>query len=83
MCQFAGKTFNEGIKLGWFTAALESEGSIQLTWGHSRGHIQLIPRLNIANKSESFIERIKERYYELKKDTVYAKTKSSNFLMSK
>lgn len=44
--------------MGWFTGALESEGSFQLATGRCKKSVQLIPRVNIGNKSQSFIDRI-------------------------
>jgi hypothetical protein len=53
MSQFAGKT-SEAI---WLACAIEAEGSIQLTWGkRSNGTIQLVPRINLANLSQEFID---------------------------
>lgn len=59
MSQFAGKTFGDGIKMGWLACAIESEGSLQLAWGRKRGNImQLIPRINLANKDSNYIEKV-------------------------
>jgi len=56
MCQFAGKTF----ELGWLVCAIESEGSISLSWGRgkhkTRRNCQIAPKVNLTNKSKSYIE---------------------------
>ena len=53
MSQFAGKT-SEAV---WLACAIESEGSIQLTWGkRADGYIQLVPRINLANRSQEYID---------------------------
>lgn len=59
MCQSAGKTFDEGIKMGWLGCAIESEGSIQLSWApRKNGYIQIVPRMNVVNKDDSYIEKV-------------------------
>lgn len=59
MSQFAGKTFSPEQALIWLACAIESEGSVQLTWGTRKdGYIQLCPRVNIGNKDEEYINRV-------------------------
>lgn len=53
MSQFAGKT-SEAI---WLACAIDTEGSIQLTWAkRANGTIQIVPRVNLANISQEFID---------------------------
>lgn len=55
MSQFAGKSIGE--KVMWLTCAIESEGSLQLAWGkRTDGYIQIVPRVNLANKDTDYIE---------------------------
>jgi hypothetical protein len=58
MSQFAGKTFEDGLKLGWLACAIESEGSISLVWGRSKKKIQIVPKVNFSNKDKTFIEKV-------------------------
>lgn len=56
--QFAGKTLTDGEKMSWLACAIESEGSIQLAWGkRADGYIQIIPRVNLANMAQEYLER--------------------------
>lgn len=57
MCKSAGKTFEDGVRLGWLACAIESEGSFQLSWAkRTDGYIQIVPKINIGNKSSEYIE---------------------------
>ncbi len=51
--------------LGWLVAAIEGEGSITLAWGKHGKYIQLIPRINIVNKEQEFVNRAVEFSHEL------------------
>lgn len=56
--QFAGKTLVHGEKVAWLACAIESEGSIQLAWGkRADGYIQIVPRINLANMAQEYLER--------------------------
>jgi len=56
MSQSAGKTFEKEAMLAWLSCAIESEGSIQLTWGKRKdGYIQLVPRVNIGSNDREYI----------------------------
>lgn len=55
--QFAGKALTSE-QLTWLACAIESEGSIQLTWGHKKtNYIQIVPRVNLANQAIEYQER--------------------------
>ena len=50
---------SEDFKLGWLACAIESEGSFQLAWGkRTDGYIQIVPRVNLGNKDQAYIDRV-------------------------
>lgn len=61
-----GKVFGIGqsagriseMELNWLACAIDTEGSIQLTWaGHKNGYVQIFPRVNLCNNAPEFIEK--------------------------
>lgn len=52
------KDYDRGVKLGWLSAAIESEGSISLTWARRKdGTFQIIPRVTLCNLDKVYIEK--------------------------
>lgn len=58
MSQFAGKTFEDGMKLGWLACSIEAEGSVSLVWGRTKKKIQIVPKVTFSNKDKLFIEKV-------------------------
>ena len=55
--QSAGKISENVSDLNWIACAIESEGSLQLAWGRTRGAVQIVPRINLSNQSIEYLEK--------------------------
>lgn len=60
------RSFEYGVKMGWLSCAIESEGSIALAWGRQQGsRFQIIPRIMVSNIKLAYVENAQKISYEL------------------
>lgn len=60
------RTYENGVDMGWLSCAIESEGSMSLSWGRvTKNTVQIIPRVMVSNIKLAYVENAQRISYKL------------------